>query len=100
MGYKFARKDANHDQIVAAFRSLGFAVQETHMHRGLGFDCIASKGKNILFVEIKDGSKPPSARQLEPSERNAQASYPNHWREICSVDEVIKISQWLGITSN
>ncbi len=100
MSYRFARKDANHDEVVLAFKALGFTVQETHMHRGLGFDCIVSKGRQVLFIEIKDGTKPPSARKLEASELWAQASYPNNWKQITSVDEVIKVARWLGINAN
>jgi hypothetical protein len=59
-----ARVDGNQSEIVAALRSLGCSVQMLH---AVGAGCpdllIGIDGQNLL-LEVKDGSKPPSARQL------------------------------------
>jgi len=63
------RVDANQPSIVKTLRQLGFLVHHTHS-AGAGFpDLLITKhGINIL-AEIKDGSKTPSARDLNPKQR-------------------------------
>ena len=63
------RVDANQVQIVQLFRSLGCSVKPLHMV-GDGFPDLAvgCSGVNLL-VEVKDGSKPPSARKLTDDEQ-------------------------------
>lgn len=66
---KAAAVDANQSQVVEAFRKLGCLVYPTHQ-LGRGFPDIAVKcGDRLVLVEIKDGSKPPSARKLTDAER-------------------------------
>lgn len=62
------RKDSNHDEVVDWFRAHGCSVHSTHMV-GDGFlDIVVGlRGINCL-VEIKDGRKPPSRRQLTADE--------------------------------
>jgi hypothetical protein len=60
------RIDANQPEIVKAFRQLGCEVAITS-NLGHGFpDLIVGKPKRqkVVLVEVKDGSKPPSARKL------------------------------------
>lgn len=63
-----SRTDANQAAIVAAFRALGCTVQPLH---AVGHGCpdilVGVSGLN-LAVEIKDGSKPPSARRRTPQQ--------------------------------
>jgi hypothetical protein len=63
-----ARVDANQSEIVAALRKIGASVTPTHQV-GNGFvDLVCGfRGKNYL-LELKDGSKPPSARKLTDDE--------------------------------
>jgi len=75
-------KDANHDEIAKAFKRLGFYVHDIHT-LGKSSDLIVHKefmiGKNddgeyitikqSAYIEIKDGSKPPSAQKLTPAEK-------------------------------
>ena len=66
---RYARVDENQRDIVAALRAAGASV--LHMHElGRGAPDIAAgfRGENH-FLEIKDGSKPPSARRLTPKEQ-------------------------------
>lgn len=59
-----ARVDDNQKQIVAALRAAGASVQHLHaVGQGCPDILCGFRGENHL-IEIKDGSKPPSARGL------------------------------------
>jgi len=59
-----ARVDANHGEIVAALRSIGVNVVDmSGSGNGLP-DLMCLWRSQIYLLEIKDGSKPPSARRL------------------------------------
>lgn len=63
-----ARTDANQTAIVNALRAIGCTVFPLHMVGGGFPDIIVGyRGINVL-LEIKDGNKPPSKRQLTPDE--------------------------------
>ena len=67
--------DANQSAIVAALRKAGAKVFVTSSF-GKGFpDLIVGHRGRILLVEVKDGSKPPSAQQLTP----AQVKFHAEW---------------------
>lgn len=63
-----AKVDDNQREIVKKLRSIGCSVRSTAAI-GMGFPdiVVGYRGVNYLF-EIKDGSKPPSARKLTPME--------------------------------
>ena len=71
-----AKVDQNQSEIVAALRKIGATVQPLH---GVGSGCpdllVGYRGVNYL-VEVKDGSKPPSARKLTPD----QVEWHINWR--------------------
>ena len=80
--------DANHDEIVRAYRRLGFSVASTAA-MGKGFPDLVVGIHNITdLVEIKDGSKPPSARKLTSD----QVTFFNNWngsvRVVNNVEDV------------
>lgn len=81
------RTDANHAEIVAALRALGCSVVST-AGVGDGFPDLAVgyRGETYL-VEVKDGSKPPSARLLTADEASFFASWRGAAVVIESVDE-------------
>ena len=59
-----AKVDANQKQIVTALRQAGCTVQSlATVGKGCPDLIVGCQGRNFL-LEIKDGSKPPSARQL------------------------------------
>lgn len=94
MARRAARVDANQTEIVAALRRAGASVKPTHMV-GDGFvDIVAGyRGRNLL-IEIKDGSKPPSARKLTPDE----VRFHDEWRgEVLVVESVEDALAALGI---
>lgn len=66
---RFAKRvDQNHAAIREAARQAGWRVEDTS-DIGHGFpDQIWEKPDRIVWVEVKDGSKPPSARKLTPKE--------------------------------
>ena len=62
------RVDGNQAEIVETFRAVGATVQHLHtIGRGCPDILVGYRGVNYI-VEIKDGSKPPSKRQLTPDE--------------------------------
>ena len=70
------RTDANQPEIVKAFRDLGCSVRSIHMVGDGVPDLIVGIAGITLLVEIKDGKKPPSARQLT----RAEALFHENWR--------------------
>jgi len=64
-----ARTDSNQAAIVAAFRDLGCSVFTLHtVGRGFPDLAVGCNGLNLL-IEVKDGSKCPSARRLTSDEQ-------------------------------
>jgi Holliday junction resolvase len=93
-----ARADANQPEIVKAFRSLGWVVAHTHTV-GKGFpDIVCSKAGVTILVEIKDGSKPPSARKLTADEAEFHANWEGALHIIESVDDVFNLHRGLFVT--
>ena len=62
------RKDGNHDDVKAALEAMGYLVLDTSQ-TNLGFDMICVKHGAARFVEVKDGSLPPSRQKLTPHEQ-------------------------------
>lgn len=88
---RVARTDDNQTEIVEALRSIGASVTPTHQLGG-GFPdiVVGYKGVNYLF-EIKDGSKPPSARKLTADERKWFESWCGSAHVVESVTEALSI---------
>lgn len=83
MARRAANIDANQPEIVDALRKAGASV--AHLH-GVGMGCpdilVGFRGANIL-MEIKDGSKVPSARKLNAM----QAEWHKLWQgQACVVN--------------
>ena len=76
-----ARIDVNQPDIVDELRKAGATVQPLH---GVGKGCpdllVGWRGLNVL-MEVKDGQKPPSARELTPD----QVKWSTEWRGIVHV---------------
>jgi hypothetical protein len=60
-----ARADANQEEIVSALRAAGYVVWNIRHP----VDLLVSYPGGWLPLEIKDGSKPPSARKLTPDQQ-------------------------------
>lgn len=67
--------DANHNAIADYLRGIGWGVFSTAA-QGNGFpDLLVYRPGFAALVEIKDGSKPPSARKLTPDEQQFAMTY-------------------------
>ncbi len=64
-----ARVDANQAAVVKALRSIGVVVTPIHMVGKGVADLLCSYRQKWFVLEVKDGAKPPSARELTPDER-------------------------------
>jgi hypothetical protein len=71
-----ARRDANEDQIVSALEACGAFVKK--INDGGTFDLLVWYRGNTLLLEVKDGKKPPSARELSPAEKKFHDSWPGN----------------------
>jgi len=86
-----ARKDANHTEIVKNFRELGASVLDTaQLGKGAPDILIGYQGHNVA-IEIKDGSKPPSARLLTTDEAKFHDEWQGWIEIVYTVDDVIRI---------
>lgn len=86
-----AKIDDNQNEIVETFRKLGWTVQIlSTVGKGCPDILIGRCGFNML-VEIKDGNKPPSKRELTPD----QVKWHDSWRGqkcvIKNVDEALDL---------
>ena len=74
--YHRSKVDANHTEIVKAFRSMGAYVLDTHDLKNC-CDCIVNFRGQITAVEIKDGAKPLSQRKLKKGEQE----FKDDWQD-------------------
>jgi hypothetical protein len=82
-----ARTDANHREVITAIRRAGCRVWDTSRVGG-GFPdaLVAARGNRLVLLEIKDGSKVPSARKLTP----AEAIFHRDWSEHVAIVETVE----------
>lgn len=86
-----ARTDDNQKEIVAAFRKFGCSVLDTHaLSHGVP-DILVSKHKKTVFIEIKDGSKSPSARKLTKDEEHFHTNWQGIVVVVESLSDVIDV---------
>lgn len=88
------RTDANHASIRAALRQCGWTVHDLSGVGGGVPDLLAIKRGRVVFIEVKDGAKRPSARKLTPDQVELHAAFraagaPVH--VVTSVDEVVAL---------
>jgi hypothetical protein len=83
------RRDGNHAEIVDALRAIGCSVVDiADVGGGIGDVLVGYHGRNYL-LEIKDGSRPPSERQLTEAEADMARTWRGHWTIVETVDEAI-----------
>jgi len=87
-----ARIDANQPEIVKCFRVNGFSVLHVHQLKNC-VDIMVSKGLVTAAVEIKDGSKCPSARKLTEGELKFKNEWQGLWYLCESIEDADKIMQ-------
>ena len=70
-----AKSDANQSAVVAALRAVGCSVSSLHrVGDGVPDLLVGFRGVTLL-LEVKDGTKRPSARRLTPDQREWHASW-------------------------
>ena len=70
-----AKTDDNHAETLKLLRSLGFSCKSVHQIKGF-VDIVAGRNGINYLIEVKDGSKPESSRQLTEKE----AEFHNDWK--------------------
>ena len=89
--YAQSKIDVNQPAIVAALRAAGWAVLSlASLGKGVP-DLVASKNKRTVFIECKDGAKPPSARKLTPAEQAFFDTWPGECYVVESVDDALRM---------
>ena len=75
-----ARTDANHAAVVGCLRACGCEVQSlAEVGRGVADLIVFHRStRRLLLIEVKDGSKPPSARRLTADQVEWHARWPVH----------------------
>lgn len=90
-----AKIDGNQPHIVAYLRGLGASVEHLHsVGKGCPDLLVGYRGRNLL-LEVKDGSRPPSARRLTPDEQAWHADWRGSVVVVESVEDVVKILEEL-----
>jgi hypothetical protein len=85
-----SRVDENQREIVQALRKCGASVLSlAELGKGCP-DLLIAIGNRTLMLEVKDGSKPPSARKLTPDQQRFHASWQGQIAVVTSVDEALK----------
>ena len=70
-----AKIDANQPEIVKALRSVGATVQPLHQVGEGVPDLLVGYRRTTYLIEVKDGAKPPSKRELTPD----QVTWHGQW---------------------
>ena len=86
------KPDGNQSEIIAHFKLFGCTVLNISALK-MCCDIIVSNHGRSIFIEIKDGKKPPSQRKLTDGEIKFEAETLGAWRLVESIkdaDEVIK----------
>jgi Holliday junction resolvase len=83
-----ARIDANQPAIVDALRKVGCRVQPLHMVGKGCPDILVGKGGRVLLMEIKDGTKPPSARKLTADEQ----VWHDLWADVAKTGSLVVVA--------
>ena len=89
MRYHSAKVDDNQPEIVALLRKLGAGVFLVHRLKNFCDIMVVHQGITVA-VEIKDGSKPPSARKITTGEDKFSQDWMSHggwWAKIETLDD-------------
>lgn len=85
-----AKVDDNQAEIVAALRKIGASVTVTSAV-GNGFPDLAVGWRGMTtLLELKDGSKPPSARKLTPEQEKWHANWRGQVAVVETVEQAIE----------
>jgi hypothetical protein len=93
------RIDANQNAVVAYLRGLGMSVCIlSPMGKGIPDLLVGWRGLNVL-LELKDGSKPPSAQELTCDERDWHAKWAGQIATVNSAEDAARvvIAEWVRL---
>jgi uroporphyrinogen-III decarboxylase len=89
----YPKVDKNQPEIVSALRQMGAEVFHVHMVKNFFDILVAYKGK-LYAVEIKNGTKPESARKLTEGEERCKVKLEGvnvPYNVVTSVEEAIEL---------
>ncbi len=85
------RVDANQTEIIEAFERLGCSVANlSSLGKGVPDLLVGYGGLCCLCVEVKDGSKPPSARKLTEAQKTFHMNWKGGIKVVKDLDGVIE----------
>ena len=90
-----AKTDRNQIDIVAAFRSAGANVQPLHQVGGGVPDLLVGIGGKLMLVEVKDGKRPPSDRELTPEQVKWHAAWEGY--PVYVITDVSEVYRFAGL---
>ena len=83
--------DANQKQITTQLRKIDCKVAITSM-LGKGYpDLLVAYNLRLFWIELKDGTKPPSQRKLTPDEEKFHQEWQGYVYVCESLDDILKI---------
>jgi hypothetical protein len=86
-----SRVDTNQPEIVKALRKAGALVLHLHeIGKGTPDILVGYRGR-LRLMEIKDGAKSPSKRELTPDEEKFHAIWADYVWVVQSVDDALKL---------
>ena len=85
-----ARVDANHTEIIATLRTLGWYVHDTSRLGGGFGDAVAARRGKLRMIEIKNGANAPSRRKLTPAEKKARAGFAEAGVEVHIITSTVE----------
>lgn len=88
---RVAKTDANQPEIVAALRKMGASVTLLSQVGGGCPDLLVGIAGVNLLLEVKDGSKPPSARKLTADQVEWHGSWRGQKAVVASVEEAMSV---------
>ena len=91
-----AKIDRNQPEIVGALRAVGASVQPLHaVGQGCPDLAVGFRGA-VYFLEVKDGSLPPSARKLTPAQIEWHRDWRGHVAVVLTAEDALRV---IGVES-
>jgi hypothetical protein len=85
-----AKVDANQSEIVTALRRVGCSVQSlAAVGKGVPDLLVGLRSRNYL-IEVKDGSKPPSARKLTDDQEQWHRKWAGQVLTVTSAEDALR----------
>lgn len=92
---RYAKKtDRNHKEIRDGLRNAGYLVSDlSDVGHGVPDLCVQPSSGVLpgLFIEVKDGSLPPSARGLTEAEKRWFSLVPDRTFVVLNLDQALKV---------